>query len=68
MMNYIKETGKRYIVITSNADKIAKTKVDDYVKNIQKQLNPSGDITTFPFSSERKIYSDEVWNIIKNAI
>ena len=56
------------MIITNKADKIAKTKVDDASKNIQKQLNPIGDITTLPFSSERKVYSDEVWNIIEQYI
>ena len=68
MYDYVIRSGLPCIIVANKADKIAKTKVDDYVKNIQKQLNPIGDITTLPFSSERKIYSDEVWNIIKNAI
>lgn len=68
MYDYVIRSGLPCIIIANKADKIAKTKVDDYVKNIQKQLNPIGDITTLPFSSERKIYSDEVWNIIKNVI
>ena len=68
MLEYIKSTGRRYIVVTSKADKIAKTKVDDTAKNIQKQLNPIGDIITLPFSSERKVYSDDVWKIIEEYI
>ena len=68
MYDYVIRSGLPCIIVANKADKIAKTKVDYYVKNIQKQLNPIGDITTLPFSSERKIYSDEVWNIIKNAI
>mgnify|MGYP003311530728 CR=1 FL=1 len=38
------------------------------LQNIQKQLNPIGDIPTLPFSSERKVYSDEVWKIIEQYI
>ena len=68
MYDYVIRSGLPCIIVANKADKIAKTKVDNYVKNIQKQLNPIGDITTLPFSSERKIYSDEVWNIIKNVI
>ena len=68
MYDYVIRSGLPCIIVANKADKIAKTKVDDYVKNIQKQLNPIGDITTLPFSSERKSYSDEVWNIIKNVI
>ena len=68
MYDYVIRSGLPCMIITNKADKIAKTKVDDVSKNIQKQLNPIGDITTLPFSSERKVYSDEVWNIIEQYI
>ena len=64
MYDYVIRSGLPCMIIANKADKIAKTKVDDACKNIQKQLNPIGDITTLPFSSERKIYSDLVWNKI----
>ena len=68
MYDYVIKSGLPCMILANKADKIAKTKVDDYVKNIQKQLNPIGDITTLPFSSERKVYSDEVWKIIEKYI
>ena len=68
MYDYVIRSGLPCIILANKADKIAKTKVDDYVKNIQKQLNPIGDIATLPFSSERKVYSDEVWKIIEQYI
>ena len=68
MYDYIIRSGLPFIILANKADKIAKTKVDSYVKNIQKQLNPIGDIPTLAFSSERKIYSDDVWNIIEEHI
>ena len=68
MYDYVIRSGLPCMILDNKADKIAKTKVDDYVKNIQKQLNPIGDITTLPFSSERKVYSDEVWKIIEKHI
>ncbi len=68
MYNYVIKSGLPCMILANKADKIAKTKVDDIAKNIQKQLNPIGDITTLPFSSERKIYSDEVWKIIEQHI
>lgn len=64
MYNYIISSGLPFIILTSKVDKIAITKVDDCVKEIQKDLNPIGDITTLPFSSERKIYSEDVWKIL----
>ena len=68
MYDYVIRSGLPCMILTNKADKIAKTKVDDASKNIQKQLNPIGDITTLPFSSERKVYSDEVWKIIEEHI
>ena len=68
MYDYVIRSGLPCMIITNKADKIAKTKVDDSAKNIQKQLNPIGDIITLPFSSERKIYSEEVWNVINKYI
>lgn len=68
MYNYIISSGLPCLILVNKADKIAKTKVDATVKNLQKQLNPLGDITTLPFSSERKIYQDDVWEFIEQFI
>ena len=68
MYDYVIRSGLPCIILANKADKIAKTKVDDTAKNIQKQLNPIGDIITLPFSSERKVYSDEVWKIIESYL
>ncbi len=68
MYDYVIKSGLPCIILANKADKIAKTKVNDCVKNIQKILNPIGDITSLPFSSERKIYSDDVWNIIDSYL
>ena len=68
MYDYVIKSGLPCMILTNKADKIAKTKVNDYAKNIQKQLNPIGDIITLPFSSENKIYSEEVWNVIEKYI
>ena len=68
MYDYVIRSGLPCMILTNKADKIAKTKVNDYAKNIQKQLNPIGDIITLPFSSENKIYSEEVWNVIEKYI
>ena len=68
MYDYVISSGLPCIIIANKADKIAKTKVDDATKHIQKLLNPIGDITTLPFSSERKIYSDNVWEILESYL
>ena len=68
MYNYVISAGLPFIILTNKADKIAITTVDSAANNIQKELNPIGDIPTLPFSSERKIYKDEVWNILEKYI
>ena len=61
MYNYIISSGKPFIILANKADKIAPTKVDGITKDLKKMINPIGDSIMLPFSSERKIYSDEVW-------
>ena len=68
MYNYIISSGLPFIILANKADKIAITKVDIAVLDLQKQINPIGDITTLPFSSERKIYEDSVWSIINDYL
>ena len=68
MYDYVIRSGLPCMILTNKADKIDKTKVLNASKNIQNQLNPIGDITTLPFSSEKKIYCEDVWNIIEQYI
>ena len=68
MYNYIISSGIPCLILANKADKIAITKVENTTKNLQKILNPIGDIPTLPFSSERKIYQEDVWKIIENYI
>lgn len=68
MYNYIISSGLPFIILANKADKIAITKVDNAVLELQKNINPIGDIQTLPFSSERKVYKDDVWNIIDEYI
>ena len=62
MYNYIKETNKPYIIIANKADKIAITKVDEEITRLKKEL---GKEKIFPFSSERKIYIEKIWENIE---
>lgn len=68
MYDYVIRSGLPCMILANKADKIAKTKVLGVTKNIQNQLNPIGDIVTLPFSSEKKIYCEDVWNIIEKYI
>lgn len=62
MYDYIIRSGLPFIIIANKADKIAITKVNDAVNDLQNQINPMKDAICLPFSAERKIYQDDVWN------
>ena len=68
MYDYIFKTNLPCMVIASKADKIAVTKVNGYVEDLQKVLNPLHDLTFLPFSSERKSYTEDVWEAIEKIL
>ena len=68
MYRYIIDTNKPCIVVANKADKIAVTKVDSQVRNLQDEFNPLHDLKFYPFSSERKIYTEGIWEEIENFI
>lgn len=69
MYNYIvNNSNSPCIILANKADKIAVTKVDAQVANLQNQLNPLKDLLFLPYSSERKIYSEQVWTSIENFL
>ena len=65
MYDYVVRSGKPCMIIANKADKIAVTKVNEAVKSLQDELNPLHDFIFLPFSSERKIYTDDVWKNIE---
>ena len=68
MYKYIIDTGFPCLVIANKADKIAPSKVDGATKSLQESINPLKDLVFLPFSSEKKIYSQEVWEHIENIL
>ena len=68
MYDYIIRSGLPFIIFANKADKIAPTKVEETVKDLQKQINPIGDSTMLPFSAEKKIYTEDVWKIIDEYV
>lgn len=68
MYDYIIRSGLPFVILANKADKIATTKVENTVKELQKQINPIGDIKMLPFSAEKKIYTEDVWNVIEEFI
>ena len=68
MYNYIINTGFPCLILANKADKLATTKVDEALKNLQNELNPLKDLKFLPFSSEKRIYTEDVWKEIENKI
>ena len=68
MYDYIIKNELPCMVVTTKADKIAITKVDGEVKKIQEQLNPLKDLTFLPFSTERKIYTEQILELIGDSV
>ena len=56
------------MIIANKADKIAVTKVDKQVEDLQSMLNPLKDLPFLPFSAERRIYTDAVWETIHHYL
>ena len=67
MYDYILKSNLPFMVLTNKADKIAITKVDSEVERIKETLGISYS-TILPFSSERKIYIDKVWEEIEKYV
>ena len=65
MFNYIKNARIPYVVLANKADKIAVTKVDSIVNDLKAALQVNESDIVLPFSSERKIYEDKVWEKIE---
>ena len=68
MLNYIRNTHLPYLILANKADKIASTKVESYVQDLKKSLETDENDVILPFSSERKIYTENVWNMIEKYI
>ena len=68
MFNYIRSIGAPHIVIANKADKIAPTKVNSYVENLRNSLEANESDIILPFSSEKKIYTENVWNELEKYI
>ena len=63
MLNFIQNTGRKFIVIANKADKIAKTKVNTYSQNLSGELGIDSKVV-IPFSSINKLNIENVWKKI----
>lgn len=67
MYHYVMSSNLPFMVLANKADKIAPTKVEAYVEDLRKEFGISFS-TLLPFSSEKKIYSDAVWEEIEKIL
>lgn len=67
MYNYVMKSNLPFMVLANKADKIAPTKVASYIEDLKKELGISFS-TILPFSSQKKIYTDAVWEKIDEII
>ena len=67
MLDYIKKTNLPFIIVGNKADKFAVTKVDNEISRLKKYLGLSF-TTLIPFSAERKIYTEKMWEEIEKFI
>ena len=67
MYDFILKQNLPFIIVTNKADKIAVTKVDGELKKIKEILGISYS-TVIPFSSERKIYTENAWKEIEKYL
>ena len=67
MLEFLTYSGIAFTIVATKADKIAKSKIPVYLKNIAKTLL----ITTnniIPYSSETLINKDKIWQIIEDDL
>lgn len=73
MYEYLLKSNKPFLIVCNKADKIAITKVENEIKSIAnelkiKELGLEEKVKVLPFSSQRKIYTDRIWEELENYI
>lgn len=73
MYEYLLKTNKPFLIVCNKADKIAITKVQGAINTIAeslrlKELGLEEKIKVMPFSSERRIYSEDIWSELEKYI
>ncbi len=73
MFNWLIKEKKEFIVLANKADKIAKTKIDEYIKVISdtfrlREYGLEASIPILPFSSVNKLGKEDLLDIIEKSI
>ena len=68
MYDFIKNINIPHLLIASKADKIPITKLDSYLDVIREELDIPNETLLIPFSSVKKIYTEDVWKVLEYYI
>ena len=68
MYRFLVNHSIKTLIVANKADKVAVTKVAAKINELQEILNPLKDIKFMPFSSERRIYSDNMLSEIATML
>ena len=64
MYEYLLDSNLNFIIVPTKADKVAITKVPDYCKVIQDELNCPEEVDIIPVSSSKKNNLEAIWEAI----
>lgn len=64
MSVWLKKSNLPYIIIATKQDKIAKTKVQEHIKIIRKELKLSESVPILAYSALTKLGREEIWDTI----
>ena len=64
MYNYLINSDLNFIIVPTKADKVPITKVEEYCKIIQNELNVPDEIDIIPISSIKKNNLEAIWKVI----
>ena len=64
MYDFLLNNNLPFFIVENKADKIAKTKIGTFIENIKNFLNIPDNIPIIPFSSENKIYVEDIYNVL----
>lgn len=67
MYQFLNDNQFPFAILANKADKIAPTKIPLYLDNIKNKLKIDDDIVILPFSSEKKIFTDDVLDLLDEA-
>ncbi len=68
MLDYIKQSGRDFMVIATKSDKLSRAEYKKSIDNIKIKLNLEDDSQVIPFSSIKRTGIDEVWSKVETLL